>query len=81
VHNLQPLNTVTICDVLLLPFVEHLAESFVGYVVYGMMDLYLGYDQHVLHEELRNLMTFGMPLGPHCLTVLLQGHANTIQVY
>jgi len=35
----------------------------------------------VLHEELHNLTTFGMPLGPHRLTMLLQGHANTIQVY
>jgi hypothetical protein len=26
-------------------------------------------------------MTFGIPLGPHCLTTLPQGHANTIQVY
>jgi hypothetical protein len=46
-----------------------------------MMDLYSGYDQHALHEELHSLMTFGMPLGPHRLTTLLQGHANAIQVY
>jgi hypothetical protein len=44
VHNLQPLNVVTIRDVSLPPFIEHLAESFAGYVVYGMMDLYSGYD-------------------------------------
>jgi hypothetical protein len=44
VHNLQPLNAVTIRDASLPPFVEHLAESFAGYVVYGMMDLYSGYD-------------------------------------
>jgi hypothetical protein len=81
VHDLQPLNVVTICDASLLPFVGHLAESFTGYAVYGMMDLYLGYDQCVLHEESRNLTTFGMPLGPHRLTTLLQGHANAIQVY
>jgi len=29
----------------------------------------------------RNLTTFGMPLGPHHLTTLPQGHANAIQVY
>jgi hypothetical protein len=81
VHDLQPLNAVTICDTSLLPFVEHLAESFAGYTVYGMMDLYSGYDQHVLHEDSRNLTTFGMPLGPHRLTTLLQGHANAVQVY
>jgi hypothetical protein len=81
VHNLQPLNVVTIRDTLLPPFVEHLAESFVGYAVYGMMDLYSGYDQRALHKESRDLMTFGMPLGPHRLTMLPQGHANAIQVY
>jgi hypothetical protein len=81
VHDLQPLNAVTICDASLPPFVEHLAESFAGYAVYGMMDLYSGYDQHALHEDSHDLMTFGMPLGPHRLTMLPQGHANAVQVY
>jgi hypothetical protein len=81
VHNLQPLNVVTICDTSLPLFVEHLAESFAGYVVYGMMDLYSGYDQRVLHKNSRDLTTFGMPLGPHRLTTLPQGHANAVQVY
>jgi len=81
VHDLQPLNAVTIRDASLPPFVEHLAESFAGYAVYGMMDLYSGYDQHALHEDSCNLMTFGTPLGPHRLTTLPQGHANAVQVY
>jgi hypothetical protein len=81
VHDLQPLNAVTIHIVSLPPFIEHLAESFVGYAVYGMMDLYSGYDQHALHKKSCDLITFGMPLGPHRLTTLPQGHANAIQVY
>jgi hypothetical protein len=81
VHNLQPLNVVTICDASLPPFVEHLAESFAGYAVYGMMDLYSGYDQRALHEDSRDLTTFGTPLGPHHLTTLPQGHTNAVQVY
>jgi hypothetical protein len=81
VHNLQPLNVVIIHNTLLLPFVEHLAESFTGYTVYGMMDLYSGYDQCALHEDLHDLTTFGMPLGPHHLTMLPQGHTNAVQVY
>jgi hypothetical protein len=81
VHNLQPLNAVTICDMSLPPFTKHLAESFMGYTVYSMMDLYSGYNQHMLHKDSHNLMTFGTPLGPHCLTTLPQGHANAIQVY
>jgi hypothetical protein len=35
----------------------------------------------VLHEDLRDLTTFGMPLGPHRLTTLPQGHTNAVQVY
>jgi len=81
VHDLQPLNAVTIRDASVPPFVEHLAESFAGYAVYGMMDLYSGYDQRALHEESRDLTTFGTPLGPHRLTTLPQGHANAVQVY
>jgi hypothetical protein len=81
VHDLQPLNAVTICDASVPPFIEHLVESFMGYAVYGMMDLYSGYDQCVLHEESHDLTTFGMPLGPHRLTTLPQGHTNAVQVY
>jgi len=81
VHDLQPLNAVTIWDSSLPPFVKQLAESFVGYAVYGMMDLYSGYNQHVLHKELCNLTMFGMPLGLHQLTTLPQGHTNMVQVY
>jgi hypothetical protein len=81
VHDLQPLNAVTIRDVLLPPFIKHLAESFTGYMVYVMMDLYSGYNQRTLHEDLRDLTTFGTPLGPHRFTKLLQGHANAVQVY
>jgi hypothetical protein len=46
-----------------------------------MMDLYSGYDQRALHEDSCDLTTFGMPLGPHRLTTLPQGHANAVQVY
>ena len=51
VHNLQPFNAVTIRDSSTPPFVEHLAESFTRYVVYGMMDLFAGYDQCPLHPD------------------------------
>jgi hypothetical protein len=46
-----------------------------------MMDLYSGYDQRALHKDLRDLTTFGTPLGPHHLTTLPQGHTNAVQVY
>ncbi|KAI9568369.1 hypothetical protein HD554DRAFT_2172459 [Boletus coccyginus] len=49
--------------------------------VYGMMDLFTGYDQRLLRIESRDMTTFNSPLGLHCLTTLLMGHTNAIQVY
>jgi hypothetical protein len=46
-----------------------------------MMDLYGGYDHRPLHPESRDLTTFRTPLGPHCLTTLPQGFANSAQIF
>ena len=81
IHNLQPLNVVTIWDSSTPPFVEHLAESFARYAVYGMMDLFTGYDQHLLHLDSRDLTTFNSPLGPHCLMMIPMGYTNVVQIY
>ena len=81
VHDLQPLNTVTIWDSSVPPFIEHLAESFGGYAVYGMMDLFAGYDQRPLHVDSRDMTTFNSLLGPHRLTTLPMGHTNAVQIY
>ena len=81
VHDLQPLNAVTIQDSLVAPFVEHLAESFGRYVVYGIMDLFARYDQCPLHVDSRDMTTFNSPLGLHCLTTLPMGHTNAVQIY
>ena len=81
VHDLQPLNAVTIRDSSVPPFIEHLAESFGGYVVYGMMDLFAGYDPCSLHMDSRDMTTFNSLLGPHRLTTLPMGHTNAVQIY
>jgi hypothetical protein len=81
VHDLQLLNVVTVCDTSQPPFIEHLTESFAGYAMYGMLDLYSGYDQHALHVDSCDLTTFGTPLGLHRLTTLPEGHTNTGQVF
>ena len=57
VHDLQPLNAVTIQDSSVPPFIEHLAESFSRYAVYGMMDLFTRYDQCPLHVDSRDTVT------------------------
>ena len=80
-HDLQPLNAVTIWDSSVPPFVEHPAESFGGYAVYSMMDLFTGYDQRLLHVDSQDMTMFNSPLGPHGLTTLLMGHTNAVQIY
>jgi len=81
VHDLQPLNVVTIRDSSTPPFVEHFAESFTRYAVYGMMDLFAGYDQRPLHPDSRDLTTFSSPMGPHCLTTVPMGYTNPVQIH
>ena len=81
IHNLQPLNAVTIQDLSTPPFVKHLAESFTRYAVYGMMDLFTGYDQRPLHPDSWDLTTFNSPLGPHCLMMIPMGYTNVVQIY
>ena len=44
VHDLQPLNTVSIQDVAVPPFVETITEAFAGHSVFGILDLMVGYD-------------------------------------
>ena len=48
VHDLQPLNVVTVRDASLPPHVDNMIESFAGCVVYGLFDLKSGYDSHIL---------------------------------
>ena len=56
VHNLQPLNAITIQDFSVPPFIEHLAESFSRYMVYSMIDLFTGYDQCLLYVDFQNMI-------------------------
>ena len=63
------------------PFVEHLAEFFARYAVYSMIDLFTGYDQHLLHPDSWDLTTFNSPLDPHCLTMNPMGYTNVVQIY
>ena len=49
--------------------------------MYGMMYLFVGYDQCPLHVESQDMTTFNSPLGPYRCTTLLMGHTNTVQIY
>jgi hypothetical protein len=70
VHDLQPLNAVSVKDSGLLPNINEFADSFVGHSVYIVTDLYAGYDGCHLAEESQELTTSDSPLGPVMLTTL-----------
>lgn len=80
VHNLQPLNAVTIKDAGCPPILELYAESFGGRVIYAMFDLYVGFDHRVLDVASRDFTTFQSPLGTLRLTRLPQGYTNAVQI-
>jgi len=81
VHDLQPLNAITIKDAATLPYVEHFAEQSAGRSIYTMMDLFVGYDHRPLAEASRDLTTFQTPLGTFRLTVLPQGWTDSPAVF
>ncbi|KAJ2936233.1 hypothetical protein H1R20_g861, partial [Candolleomyces eurysporus] len=80
VHNLQPLNAVTIKDSAVPPTVEPYAESFAGRACYSVLDLFVGFDQRELHPDSRDLTTFQTPLGTFRLTRIPMGYTNSQQV-
>ena len=80
VHDLQPLNAVTIKDSTQPPNVELLAESFGGYSCYTTFDLFVGFDQRRLDAESCDLTTFQTPLGTFRLTSILMGYTNSMQI-
>lgn len=75
VHDLQPLNKVTICDAGLLPIVDDFIESFAGQQCYTVFDLFWGFDAHKLHPSSQDITTFLTPLG------LLSTHITTYRIH
>jgi hypothetical protein len=81
VHDLQPLNQVTIRDSAIPPDIEPYAESFGGRACYGMFDLLVGYDQQELDKRSRDLTTFQTPLGAKRLTSIPMGWTNSVAIF
>jgi len=80
VHDLQPLNQVTIADSGLPPLTEQYAESFAGRACYGSLDLFVSFDQRSLDQRSRDLTTFQTPLGTLRLTSVPMGYTNAMQI-
>ncbi|KAK4700703.1 hypothetical protein P7C70_g5540, partial [Phenoliferia sp. Uapishka_3] len=81
VHDLQPLNAVTIRDAGYPPVIEEFIEDFTGRACLGLADVYGGFDQRELAEESRQLTTMMTPMGPVQLTRLPQGATNSPAEY
>ena len=80
VHDLQPLNKVCIQDSALPPLTETFAESFAGRACYGLLDLFVSFDQRELDERSRDMTTFQTPLGTKRLTSVPMGYTNAMQI-
>jgi hypothetical protein len=75
VHDLQPLNAGA------PPYTEQLAENCGGRAAYGLLDLFLGYDERTLAVKSRDLTSFQMPLGTFHLTSVPMGWSNSVPIF
>ena len=81
VHDLQPLNAVTIRNSGVPPLAEQLIEAMAGRSCYSMLDLFVGYDHRTLDVASRDLTTIQSPIGAVRLTCLPQGWTNAIAIF
>ncbi|GJE97287.1 polyprotein [Phanerochaete sordida] len=77
VHDLQPLNKVTIRDAGLPPNLDNFVEPFAGRSCYTAFDLYWGFDARKVHPKSRDLTAFLTPLGLLRITSLPTGFTNS----
>jgi len=77
VHDLQPLNKVTIRDAGVPPILDDFVEPFAGRQCYTVFDLFSGFDARQLHPDSRDLTSFMTPLGLLRHTAMPQGYTNS----
>jgi hypothetical protein len=77
VHDLQPLNQVTIRDAGMLPVLDDFVEGFAGRECYMVFDLFWGFDARKFHKRSRDLTAFMTPLGLLQITSLPTGFTNS----
>ena len=77
VHDLQPLNKVTIRDAGMVPIIDDFVEGFAGRQCYTVFDLFWGFDARKIHPKSRGLTAFMTPLGLLQITSLPTGFTNS----
>ncbi len=80
VHDLQPLNAVTIKDSGAPPILEFYVDNLGGRGCYTGLDLFVAFDHRALSIQSRDLTTFQTPLGLLRLTTLPMGATNSVQI-
>jgi hypothetical protein len=81
VHDLQPLNVITICNSGVPPIADQVIEAMAGRSCYNMLDLFVRYDHHMLDASSHDLTTIQSPIGAMRLTCLPQGWTNTGAIF
>jgi len=79
-HDLQPLNAVTIQDSGAPPILEFYVDISVGQGSYMGLYFFVAFDNRNLAIKLRDLTTFQTPLSLLCLTTLPMGATNSVQI-
>ena len=77
VHDLQPLNKVSIRDAGLPPILDDFVEPFAGRQCYTVFDLFWGFDARKVHPASRDLTAFLTPLGLLRITSMPTGYTNS----
>jgi hypothetical protein len=77
VHDLQPLNKVTIRDAGMLPIIDDFVEGFAARQCYSVYDLYWGFDARCMEPENRDMTAFMTPLGLLCIASMPTGFTNS----
>jgi len=81
IHNLIPLNAITVCDSQEPPLVYLYAEQCSVRSIYLGLDLFIGYNYRTLAEKSRDYTTFDILLGTMHLIVLPQGWTGSVSIF
>jgi hypothetical protein len=77
VHDLQPLNKVTVRDAGVPPIIDEFVQPYAGCQIFTVFDLFSGFDARTVDQRSRDITAFMTPLGLLCLTCLPQGFTNS----
>ncbi len=77
IHDLQPLNKISIHDAGLIPEPDEFIEPYGGCQCYTMFDMFWGFDAQRVDPKSQDLTAFYTPLGLMRIAVLPMGYTNS----